>query len=190
MKTIEDVKLKDTMPDSIKNDANVAAMSEAIDIQLQSVARNVDLPSIYARLDKLSGTILDHLARQLNVSPWRDTWSENLKRSVIKATIATKRKRGTLYAVKKCLEGMGSPSTVVSWYEQTPIGEPGTFSINVLMRNNGMTSVEMQEDVQRMIDEAKPVSRHYSMTITQVLESGVNIFGCVREFSYTKLCNF
>lgn len=190
MKTIEEIKLKDTVPHSIKDDPNVSAMSEALDVQLQKIAGQVDLPFIYARLDKLPGAILDHLAKQFNVSPWRDYWSETLKRNVIKSVIATKRKRGTLHAVKKCLEGFGSTSDVIPWYEQTPPGIPGTFKISVVMRDNGLTSVESQEDIKQMIDEVKPLTRHYEIIITQALSGGINVCGCFRTITYTKLCNF
>ena len=91
MKTIEDIKLKDTMPHSISGDANVSAMAEAIDTLLQREGERVDFPAFYSRLDKLHGIVLDHLAKQFNISPWRDYWSENLKINVIKASIAAKR---------------------------------------------------------------------------------------------------
>ena len=190
MKTIHDVKLKDTMPDSIKTDADITAMSEAIDKQLHDIAEGVDFPGIYARLDRLSSVALDHLAKQFNVSPWRDYWSRDLKSSVIKAAISTKRKRGTLSAVKKCLESMGGSAVVVPWYEQSPEGEPGTFRINIVMRDNGLTSAEAQTDVRQMIDESKPASRHYEMVIEQGLSGGINMCGIVRPAVFTKLCNF
>jgi phage tail P2-like protein len=190
MKTIENVKLKDTLPNSIKDDANISAMSEAIDKQLQSIAKDVDKPTIYANLERLPSVALDHLAFQFNVSPWRDYWDKSLKVSVIITAIANKRIRGTRHAVKKCLESFGGLASIVEWHEQTPPGEPGTFDIAVVMSDKGLTEADIQEDVHRMIKETKPASRHYTMTISQAATGGINLCGCVRPVVFTKICNF
>lgn len=190
MKQIDDVKLKDILPHSIKDDANISAMSEAVDKQLQGIAADVDKPSIYANLQGLPGVALDHLAYQFNVSPWRDYWSKSLKVSVIVTAIANKRIRGTRAAVKECLESFGGLASIVEWHEQNPPGKPGTFDINVTMSSNGLTTAEIQEDVQRMIKETKPASRHYTMTISQAATGGINLTGCIRPVVFSKLTNF
>ena len=79
---------------------------------------------------------------------------------------------------------------VVPWYEQNPPGEPGTFLINVTMRENGLTSAEAQEDVHLMLQGAKPVSRHYEMIIAQAIDGGINVCGYARPMVYAKLTNF
>lgn len=190
MKSTRHVELKDTMPHSIKDDPNVSVAAESIDVQLKKVADASDSPAIYARLNALPTLALDHLAKQFNIYPWRDYWDKKIKTQVITAVIVTKRKKGTMKAVKSCLEAFGGNVYVVPWHEQSPPGDPGTFLINVLMSDNGLTSVEIQEDVYAMIEEAKPKSRHCTMVVGQTIKGGVHICGCVRPVVYTKLCNF
>lgn len=190
MKTIDDVSLLDIMPDSIKGDTNIDASAKSLDVQFQNLAGHVDAPSIYSRFDELPSGVLDHLAQQYNVSPWRDSWPLALKRSVIRANIATKRKRGTLAAVKECLESFGSAVTVIPWYEQEPKGIPGTFIVHIAVSNNGVSMIDAQEDAMQMLNETKPVSRHYEMVMHRAILGGMNVCGCVRAGVFAKIKNF
>lgn len=185
MKTLDDVKLKDLLPDSIAKDGNVAASAEAIDPHLKFITENSGIPSVYVNIDNLSSVALDHLAKQYDISVWRDGWNVSLKRSVLKTAIADKRKKGTLGAVKKALQSLGSAASVVEWWQTTPKGEPHTFTIYATQPEfDGVIPVEMQEDVIGMIDDAKPLRSHYSFVVRQDISGGINAYGCVRVLAF------
>lgn len=184
MKTVKDITLADTLPYSIAKDEKVAAAAKAIDPHLRDVGINANKPHIYANIDNISGKILDHIATQYNAKPWRDSWNDALKKSVIKQTIATKRKKGTLYAVKRAVESLGSSVKIVPWYEKTPQGTPGTFTIYVTATE---ITGEMQDDTRTMIDEAKPLSRHYEMILQLKLQSGIGVFCNIRAVTYSRI---
>lgn len=188
MKTLDDAKLKDTMPDSISGDKNVAAAAEALDPQLQRAASKVDIPSLYVNIDKLSSLALDHLATQYDISVWRDSWPVTLKRSVLKTAISDKRLKGTVAAVKQALESLGSAASLVEWWQTTPKGTPHTFTVYATQLDfDGVIDTEMQEDVIAMIDDAKPERSHYSFVVQTQANGGINAYGCLRVLTYSSI---
>lgn len=188
MKTIDDIKLIDIMPDSIAHDKNVSASATAIDEQLRAVAKNVDIGALIVNIDKLPSAALDHLAAQYDVSVWRDSWAVQLKRSVLKSALATKRKRGTRGAVLKAVESLGSSASIVEWWEKTPKGDPHTFTIfATLSKASGGIDAEKQEDLIRQIDDAKPFRSHYELVLCQSVDGGIGVYGCVRTMTVVRV---
>jgi phage tail P2-like protein len=188
MKTLDDVKLKDILPYSISHDENVKASAEAIDGQLTNISRELDLPSIYARLDSQPGIVLDHLAVQWDVSVWRESWPKSLKLKVLKNSIAEKRKTGTLSAVKKALESLGSAAKIVEWWQTTPKGIPHTFTVYATQSEiAGTVSAELQEDLFSAIDAAKPVRSHYTFVLANNVTGGIGFHGLARFVNFVTL---
>ena len=188
MKTLDEIKLKDIVPSSIGRDVTVKAAADAIDPQLQFVSERLDAPAIYADIDKLSSTQLDHLAVQYDVATWRDHWNITLKRSVIKTAIADKRKIGTVSAVKGALKSLGSSAKIVEWWQTEPMGTPHTFTIYVtLSEAQGTITDEMQKDVQIMIDAAKPLRSHYEMILVRAISGGIGIYANVRTAVFSRI---
>lgn len=188
MKTVNDIKLKDILPDSISSDKNVSAAAEALDPQFKLIADNVEIPALWTSIDKLPSLALDHLAIQYDVSVWRDSWPINLKRSVLKTAISDKRKKGTRAAVLQAIESIGSAGSIVEWWEQTPKGTPGTFKVYATLgKMEGVLDAEMQEDLFALIDDAKPLSAHYDFILQETLKGGVGVYGCMRALTYAKI---
>ncbi len=188
MKTIEDVKLIDTLPGSIAKDENVKAVAHALDRPLQAIAKSVDIPAIYASIDKLPSPVLDHLAVSWDATVWRDSWPVELKRSVLKTTISEKRKKGTVKAVKDALASISSAASIVEWWQTEPKGTPHTFTIYATQADiEGTINAEMQEDVIALIDDAKPIRSHYNFVIQNQAKGTINATALVRPVTYAKI---
>lgn len=188
MKTLDDAKLKDLLPDSIAKDGNVEASAEAIDPQLKLISENADIPSIYVYIDKLGSIALDHLAKQYDVEPWRDSWNVTLKRNVLKTAIADKRKKGTRFAVKQALESLGSAASIVEWFEKEPKGEPHTFTVYATQPEYGdVIPAEMQEDLLIMVDDAKPLRSHYNFVLQESFKGNLGLHGFSRQLAYSRV---
>lgn len=188
MKTIEDVGIIDTLPGSLAKDANIQAIAKALDRPCQSLAQSVDVPAIYASIDALPTTVLDHLAVSWDATVWRDSWPVELKRSVLKTTISEKRKKGTVKAVKDALASISSAASIVEWWQTEPKGTPHTFTIYATQADiEGTIDAEMQEDVIALIDDAKPVRSHYDFVIQNKAKSTINMTACVRPVCYAKI---
>lgn len=129
MKTLQDITLGDLLPDSISSDQQVKKSAEAIDPELKTVSGFLLLGAVLANVDKLTSTQLDHIAYSFDLTTWRDYWPLSQKRQVAKTVVAQKCRMGTLSAVKKVLESLGSAVSITEWWQKTPKGAPHTFEV-------------------------------------------------------------
>ncbi len=172
---LNDVRLADVMPDSLTRDSGASSAASAIDAMLKEAAAMVETPAIYVAIDSLPEAVLDHLATQYDASVWRDTWPASLKRSVLKTTIADKRMKGSVRAVRQALASVSSVAIIKEWWEQSPKGTPHTFAVIASQGDVADTiSAEMQEDIAALIDDAKPLRSHYTLSIQNNLAAGIS----------------
>lgn len=124
----------------------------------------VDLRKLW-NPDECPVALLPYLAWALSVDRWDKNWPEQVKRDVIKASWAVHRKKGTRAAIRDAIEPLGYNTMITEWWENG--GEPGTFTLEVSVIDHGVTQ-EMQQEIERLVQDAKPVSRHIAdLRITQ-----------------------
>lgn len=103
--------------------------------------------------------LLPHLAWAWSVDRWDDRWTEAAKRNAIRASFYIHSRKGTIGALRRVVEPLGYLLEVIEWWQTLPEGVPGTFALKVGVLDTGITE-EMYEELTRLIDDAKPVSRH------------------------------
>ncbi|MBH3358781.1 phage tail protein I [Pseudomonas guariconensis] len=103
--------------------------------------------------------LLYQLAWAWSVDRWDDTWSEATKRSVIRSAFFVHKYKGTVGALRRVVEPFGYLIEIIEWFELAPPGVPGTFALKVGVADEGI-SEETYLELTRLIDDAKPVSRH------------------------------
>lgn len=188
MTEIKDVKLYQLIPENLVEDSNVKACADALDPSLQDVSIKVDIPSIYIRLDTLTSEQLDHMAAQWDASVWRQSWPIQIKRNVLHNVILEKRKRGTLGAVKKAIETIGSYTSITEWWQETPKGTPHTFKVIASLNHyDGVLESELQEDLFGLIDDAKPVRSHYDFILQRRYSGEIGAIGLYRKLAYARV---
>lgn len=118
--------------------------------------------------------LLPHLAWAWSVDRWDPSWSEPVKRAAIKASFYIHAHKGTIGALRRVVEPLGYLIQIVEWFNTVPEGVPGTFALKVGVLDTGITE-EMYQELERLIDDAKPVSRHLiGLDIT--LETHLNAY--------------
>lgn len=188
MPDISEISLVDILPASIASDPDVLAAAQAIDTELASVTALCRVPSLFARIDQLDSTTLDHLAWQFDSKIWRDSWPLNLKRSVIKTVILEKSKKGTRAALQNAVQSLGSAVAITEWWETSPLGTPYTFDITVTLSDlEGAPTAQVQADLLRSIDDVKPVRSHYNFALAAQAAAGLYIGGAARPVIYSRL---
>ena len=182
MKSLSETKLTDLLPPNLAADEDILSKAEAFDDQFGQLVESIEQPAIYMRIDQLTSLQLDHLAVQYDVTPWRESWSISMKRSVIRATYMTLCKRGTVEAVKTAVEALGSAVQIVEWWQMEPKGAPHTFKVVTNLSSfDGVVSSDLQNDVMALIDNAKPVRSHYTLELREGLEGGVGTTGLMES---------
>ncbi|END9089893.1 phage tail protein I [Yersinia enterocolitica] len=126
----------------------------------QACARMADIEVPLSKLwnaDTCPLVLLPYLAWAWSVDRWDESWPEATKRSVVKAAYTVHKRKGTIGAIRRVVEPLGYLIKVIEWWKT---GEtPGTFRLDVGVLETGITE-EMYQELERLIDDAKPCSRH------------------------------
>ncbi len=100
---------------------------------------------------------LPYLAWAFSVDSWDENWSEKEKRSVIGEAFWLHQRKGTVAAIRRVIEKMGYSFSIEEWWK---VADPaGTFRLEVDVNDIGITP-KMLDELTRLINDAKPVSRH------------------------------
>ncbi|EOD1753278.1 phage tail protein I [Escherichia coli] len=136
-----------------------------------AVARIQDNP------DTCPANLLPWLAWSFSVDRWDDKWPEATKRAVIRDAYFIHCHKGTIGAIRRVVEPLGYLIEVREWWQLNE--EPGTFRIVVGVLEQGITE-EMYQELERLVADAKPASRHLTGLAISLSTTG-NIFagaGC------------
>ncbi|EPU1376484.1 phage tail protein I [Klebsiella pneumoniae] len=112
---------------------------------------------------------LPYLAWAFSVDRWEETWPETDKRQAVSDAFWIHQRKGTVAAVRRVIETLGYSMTLQEWWE---VADPaGTFRLEIDLNDIGITE-PMIKELERIIGDAKPVSRHISQ-----LKLSVNAYG-------------
>ncbi|EOD6486269.1 phage tail protein I, partial [Klebsiella pneumoniae] len=101
--------------------------------------------------------LLPYLAWALSVDRWDKNWPAEKKIASIQQSYWLHRRKGTRAAVRRVIEDMGFSATFAEWFD---VGdEPGTFRLEIDVNDIGITS-RILDELTRLVNDAKPVSRH------------------------------
>src|SRR5690606_24393765 len=133
MNDIYSVSLLDLLPESLKRDPDMVALTKAIDPEIQEIVEKLKNVEILSRIDELPEPVLDHLLYQFHI-----TFDEGAglitsieeKRRFIKNAIQMHRLKGTKRALELVLEMLDIRGVIKEWFEYG--GEPYHFRIDIL----------------------------------------------------------
>jgi phage tail P2-like protein len=114
--------------------------------------------------------LLPWLAWAWSVDEWDAGWPEEIKRRVIAAAPEVHRLKGTRAAVERALKAIGVIADIAEWWQKSPQGQPGTFSltawVNVQLEAGGAVLTDkVQHQIGNIIERTKPLSRAYSYEV-------------------------
>ena len=136
----------------------------ALELHAEQASAEVSAVSVPIRTlwdpDACPLSLLPYLAWAFSVERWDDQWDEDTKRSVIKGSYMLHRRKGTISALRQAVEPLGYLISVTEWWQNDKT--PGTFEMEIATLNTGITP-EMYTELERVIDDAKPCSRHLTM---------------------------
>lgn len=116
---------------------------------------------------------LPYLAWAFSVDRWDENWPEETKRDVIRSAYYIHCHKGTIGAVRRVVEPLGYVINVTEWWENDD--PAGTFRLDIGVLESGITE-EMYNEMERLIADAKPASRHLI---------GLNILQDIAGYLYT-----
>lgn len=153
---------------------NSTPLERAIEAALEEVTE-IPLRRLY-NPDTCPTPLLPWLAWSWSVDRWDSTWPEAVKRSAIRSAYYIHLRKGTIGALRRVVEPLGYLIEVLEWWETEPRGVPGTFALQVGVLDTGITEA-MYVELGRLIDDAKPVSRHMSGLAISLETTGAYGYG-------------
>lgn len=115
--------------------------------------------------------LLPYLAWACSVDRWDVDWPEQTKRAVTQDAFFVHQKKGTIGALRRVVAPFGFLLNIKEWWQFNPPVQPGTFSLNIGVLESGITEAAYHELV-RLIEDAKPLSRHLASLAIVVATSG------------------
>ncbi|MGB2538396.1 phage tail protein I [Hafnia paralvei] len=108
---------------------------------------------------------LPYLAWSRSVDRWDEHWPEETKRQVVADAFYIHSRKGTISAIRRVVEPLGYLINVSEWWENND--PAGTFRLDIGVLESGIDEA-MYQEMERLIADAKPVSRHLiGLTIIQ-----------------------
>lgn len=145
----------------MSNDRLLPVGSSVLEVACASATAEItDLPVPVRQLwdaQSCPVNLLPYLAWTMSVDRWDERWSEFTKRNVIASAFFVHQHKGTISALRRAVEPLGFLIDIKEWWQLDEA--PGTFRLIVDVRENGITD-EMYQELERLIDDAKPASRH------------------------------
>ncbi|SVS35199.1 phage tail protein I [Klebsiella pneumoniae] len=117
---------------------------------------------------------LPYLAWAFSVDRWEETWSETEKRQAVSDAFWIHQRKGTVAAVRRVIETLGYSMTLQEWW--TVADPAGTFRLEIGLNDIGITE-SMIKELERIIGDAKPVSRHISQMTLSTTSRGIAHLG-------------
>ncbi|HCJ98946.1 MAG TPA: phage tail protein I [Serratia grimesii] len=152
----------------MRNTETVTARLSAITVALRTLWTPTSCPV----------ELLPYLAWALSVDRWDKSWPAAKKIEAIQQSYWLHRRKGTRAAVRRVIESMGFSATFAEWFETE--GERGTFTLEIDVNDVGITKKTLDE-LNRLINDAKPVSRHIS---------GINLVTKSQGFIYASAAGY
>lgn len=129
--------LMQSLPQVLKNDANLAALASSIADTLAKRRTEIRMAAIYSRIDELPEDLLDILAYDFKVDWYNYDYPIEAKRNLLKSCWYVHRRLGTKGAIVTALSDIYPGSTVEEWFEYG--GEPYFFRVVLDVTEQYMT---------------------------------------------------
>mgnify|MGYP000022217963 FL=1 len=147
-------------PNSTRFERNVT------EVTAQNCALPVEIKSL-ASIDQAPDPFLSFLAWQYSVDSWDTNWQPSLQRQLIKKSFRQHQIKGTRTAVREVLAQFGYQCIFQEWFETNPVGTPGTFTLELDLNGLELNETTYAE-VNRLVKDAKPASRHLTNLVINV----------------------
>lgn len=117
---------------------------ESLPVPIRQIRRPLVTPSEF----------IPWLAWDNGVTWWEDEWSDQQKRTAIKAAWSINKHRGTAGAVRRALAAVDCFTELIEWFQETPKSSPYTFK--VVVYGNSISEATISK-LTNQINDAKNV---------------------------------
>lgn len=154
--------MTDIMPDNLRGDPHIQAISHAISIQIRKLITFSIQTSLLAVIDQLEEEKLDLLAVELRTQYYGDFLSLSEKRSILKKTLLWYYRAGTLSTVQELTDFIFRNAAVEEWFDYD--SKPYLFRLNIQIIDQDI-SLDMYLRYLQSLKEVKNTRSHLEAII-------------------------
>ena len=149
--------LKELYSEPLSSDPDVIAISYALKMAMKKCLEYSVGTRMYANIDNMTEDILDYMAVEMRLVYYDESFSIDVKRSLIKESYISYMEAGTKDAVERLVEQIYGLGEVTEWFD-FPDGEgiPGEFDITT----DAQLTPETFEMISKTIESVKNESSH------------------------------
>lgn len=155
--------------------------STALELSIEATCRSIDALPVNVIVDVTRPEFapewaLPYLAWEVSVDRWSEAWSLTTKLQVIRDSFYVHKHKGTIASLRRVVEPFGYLLDVIEWHEMVPPARRGTFQLVIGVNDEGITD-ETYAELVRLIDEARPLSRHVTGLKISLVGQGAAYMG-------------
>lgn len=130
--------------------------------------------------------LLPWLAWAESLDMWQEAWTEQQKRAAIAASQDVHERKGTPAAVERGLTALGYAFTLKEWFQETPKGTPGTFTVDIEITDQAVNA-ELLAQLVDVIHSTKNTRSHLATLVSTMKSQGAvhiaagSMFGSLTE---------
>ena len=151
MNNIEDYFIHKNLPQSLDKE-NVQEVAKVVDDTLLSFDKTIAEVLIYPAIDMLGSELINTLAIQMHCDFYDDTLPLDVRRNLVKNSIAWHRIKGTPAAVEQMIQTVYQTGVVEEWFDYG--GEPFFFKVNL---GDSQITTQKIKNLIKMINASKNV---------------------------------
>ena len=151
MNNIENYFIHKNLPQSLDKE-NVQEVAKVVDDTLLSFDKTIAEVLIYPAIDMLGSELINTLAIQMHCDFYDDTLPLDVRRNLVKNSIAWHRIKGTPAAVEQMIQTVYQTGVVEEWFDYG--GEPFFFKVNL---GDSQITTQKIKNLIKMINVSKNV---------------------------------
>lgn len=168
-----DSNITDILPEFLTQKPEVIALGYALNKAVQRLLGYCQNIGIYNSIDTLPEQVLDLLALELKTQYYDDTFSIEIKRSLIKNALNWYMYAGTAAAATELVTAIFGDGEIEEWFDYG--GEPYHFRIHTF---NVETTDEMIRLAESLVKSVQNVRSQIEEVIIEIIESMTLYMGC------------
>jgi phage tail P2-like protein len=158
---IRTASLIDSVPESIRDESEIVALSAAIDTELRAVSVATAEANIWSRIEAQPVAVLDEIAWSMRLNElliWDHTTLAK-KRALLTRIFMVRKKSGTPFTLKRVLDLIENRYAITEWWQEN--ATPHTYRLRIFADEIGITRstlISVPEIVRRFARASQKLS--------------------------------
>lgn len=176
MINLKDAQITNSLPSIVSNQSWAKAISYATSRMFRLILDMADASLTFCKVDELDHAVLDILATDLRVSNYKQDYSLDLKRKLVKFALQYWATAGTKAATEGVVQTLFGDAKITEWFEYG--GEPGYFKI--VINDTTLTDKDVLE-FRRVAENVKRLSAWLDKIVLEIEENAKMYFGIIEH---------